>query len=114
VTALARSKLKSDLDLSFANVNLAQATLLQLDAENNDQAALANLSAVLGYPALQNFELVEDTDPLAAPPGNPTQLITDALSMRLELLAVDCQSEAADKLHAAEQDELFPTISALG
>ena len=32
VTALANSKLKSELDASFANVNLAQAKLLLLDA----------------------------------------------------------------------------------
>ena len=45
VTALARSKLKSDLDASFASVNLAQAKLLLLDAQNNEQSALASLSA---------------------------------------------------------------------
>src|ERR1700741_3926349 len=41
VSALTKSKLKSDLDLSFANVNLAQAKLLYLDALNNDKAAMA-------------------------------------------------------------------------
>src|ERR1039457_1004876 len=47
VSALTGSKLRSDLDLSFANVNLAQAKLLYLDALNNDKAAMANLSAIL-------------------------------------------------------------------
>lgn len=61
VAALTKSKLKSDLDLSFANVNLAQAKLLYLDALNNDKAAMATLSAILGYPNLQNFELAGDT-----------------------------------------------------
>ena len=63
VEALFRNKLKSELDFSFANVNLAQAKLLLLDAENNENAALASLSAVLGFPSLQNFQLVEDTSP---------------------------------------------------
>ncbi|MGA9495439.1 MAG: TolC family protein, partial [Terriglobales bacterium] len=45
VSALTKSKLKSDLDLSFANVNLAQAKLLYLDALNNDKASAAALSA---------------------------------------------------------------------
>jgi outer membrane protein len=58
VSALTRSKLKSDLDLSFANVNLAQAKLLYLDALNNDKAAVASLSAILGYPTLEQFELI--------------------------------------------------------
>ena len=48
VSALTKSKLRSDLDLSFANVNLAQAKLLYLDALNNDKASLAALSAILG------------------------------------------------------------------
>ena len=61
VGALFRSKLKSELDFSFANVNLAQAKLLLLDAENNVNAAQATLSAVLGFRNLQSFQLVEDT-----------------------------------------------------
>ena len=54
VDALFKSKLKSELDASFANVNLAQAKLLLLDAQNNQDAALATLSMELGYPNLQN------------------------------------------------------------
>jgi len=89
VSALTRSKLKSDLDLSFASVNLAQAKLLQLDAENNEQAAFAGLSAVLGFPTMQNIVLVEDTEPLVAPAGNPDQLIAEAFSKRPEILALE-------------------------
>ena len=82
VGALFTSKLRSQLDFSFANVNLAQAKLLLLDAENNENAALAALSAVLGYPTLHNFQLVEDTTPIASPPGNVDDLISQAFSMR--------------------------------
>jgi outer membrane protein len=112
VSALTRSKLKSDLDLSFASVNLAQAKLLQL--ENNAQAAFAGLSAVLGFPTMQNIVLVEDTEPLVAPAGNPDQLIAEAFSKRPEILALEFESESAEKLRTAERDQLFPTISALG
>jgi outer membrane protein len=114
VSALTKSKLKSDLDLSFANVNLAQAKLLQLDAENNTQAALASLSAILGYPQMQNFALVENTEPLTPPSGNPDQLIADAFNKRPELLALEFESESAEKLRTAERDQLFPSVSALG
>ena len=113
VSALTKSKLKSDLDLSFANVNLAQAKLLQLDAENNEQAAMASLSAILGYPTLQNVILVEDTEPLTPPPGDPDQLIAEAFSKRPEILALEFESQSAEKLHAAERDQFFPTVSAL-
>jgi len=113
VSALAKSKLKSDLDLSFAKVNLAQAKLLMLDAENNAQSALAALSAVLGYPTLQNIELIEDTEPVTAPSGNADELITEAFAKRPELLALEFQAESNEKLRKAERDQFLPTISAL-
>src|SRR5208282_3236116 len=60
VEALFKSKLRSELDSSFANVNLAQAKLLVLDAENNKNGALATLAMILGYSGTQTFQLVED------------------------------------------------------
>jgi outer membrane protein len=113
VSALTRSKLKSDLDLSFSNVNLAQAKLLYLDALNNDKGAMASLSAILGYPTLENFELVNDAEPLAPPPADVDRLIADAFSQRPEILALEFESESAEKLHKADRDEMYPTISAL-
>src|SRR5271166_6779124 len=114
VGALYRSKLKSELDFSFANVNLAQAKLLVLDAQNNLNAALASLSAVLGFSSLQNFQLVEDTTPFAAPPENIDDLISTAFSLRPEILALEFQSESAQRFQKAERDLLFPDIRALG
>ena len=113
VSALTKSKLKSDLDLSFANVNLAQAKLLYLDAMNNDKSAVASLSAILGYPTLENFELISDTEPLTPPPADIDALIADAFSKRPEILALEFQSESAEKLHQSDRDQMFPTISAL-
>jgi len=114
VSALTKSKLKSDLDLSFANVNLAQAKLLYLDALNNDKASMAALSAILGYPTLEVFELVNDAEPLAPPPADVDPLIADAFAKRPEILGLEFQSESAEKLHKAEHDQSYPTISVLG
>jgi outer membrane protein len=114
VDALFQSKLKSQLDLSFANVNLAQARLLLLDAHNNENAALAALSAVLGFSNLQSFQLVEDTAPSVPPPGNVDDLISTAFTMRPEILSLEFQSESAKKFQTAERDLLFPDIRALG
>jgi len=113
VSALTRSKLRSDLDLSFANVNLAQAKLLYLDALNNDKASLAALSAILGYPTLEAFELVYDTEPLAPPPADVDPLIAEAFAKRPEILALEFQSDSAEKLHQAAHDQFYPTINAL-
>jgi outer membrane protein len=114
VQALFNSKLKSQLDLSFAQVNLSQAKLLLLDAQNNENAAMAALSAVLGYPTLQNVKLIEDTTPLTPPSANVDELISDAFARRPELLALHYQYESARKFQTAERDLLFPAIRAAG
>jgi outer membrane protein len=114
VGALTKNKLKSDLDLSFANVNLAQAKLLYLDALNNDKSAMASLSAILGYSTLENFVLAEDAEPLMPPAADVDQLIADAFSARPEILSLEFESQSAEKLHRADRDQLLPTISALG
>jgi outer membrane protein len=114
VSALTKSKLKSDLDLSFANVNLAQGKLLYLDALNNEKASMAALSAILGYSTLEPFELVNNTEPLAPPPADVDPLIAEAFAKRPEILALEFQLDSAAKFHQAEHDQLYPTISALG
>jgi outer membrane protein len=114
VGALFKSKLKSELDYSFANVNLAQAKLLLLDAQNNVNAAQATLSAVLGFSNLQNFQLAEDTTPVTTPPENVDDLTNSAFTMRPEILALEFQSESARRFQKAERDLLFPDIRAMG
>lgn len=114
VQALFNSKLKSALDLSFAQVNLAQAKLLLLDAQDNNAAALANLSAVLGYSNLQNYDLVEETASLTPPPSNIDGLIVQAMQKRPELAALNYYYQAAEKYRVAERDLMFPTVRALG
>jgi outer membrane protein len=114
VEALFKSKLKSELDFSFASVNLAQAKLLLLDAQNNQNAAFATLSMVLGFPGLQDFQLVEETSPLIPPPGNVDDLISQAFSDRPEILSLQFQYQSAEKFQTAERDLLFPSIRALG
>jgi outer membrane protein len=114
VGALFKNKLKSELDFSFANVNLAQAKLLLLDARSNVNAAQAALSAVLGFLNLQNFQLAEDTTAIAPPQGNVDDLISTAFSMRPEILSLEFQAESAKKFQTAERDLFLPDIRAMG
>ena len=114
VGALFKNKLKSELDFSFANVNLAQAKLLLLDAQNNENAALAALSAVLGFSNLQNFQLADDTSAISAPQSNVDDLISTAFSMRPEILSLEFESASAVKFQKAQRDLLFPDIRAMG
>ena len=114
VGALFKSKLKSELDFSFANVNLAQAQLLLLDAQNNVDSTLATLSMVLGFPTVQNYTLVEEISPQTAAPGNVDDLISTAFASRPEILSLQYQYQSARKFQTAERDLLFPSIRAMG
>jgi outer membrane protein len=114
IKALTDAKLKSELDLSFARVDLARGKLLLLEAQNNYQASLASLSAILGYPDEQNFQLVEEQLTIAPPALEVAPLIQQALLQRPEVAALQDQVSAAQKFSSAEHDLERPTISALG
>lgn len=114
INALTQAKLKSDLDLSFASVDLSRAKLLQLEARNNYQASLAVLSAILGYPDQQQFDLVESTSAPEQPDTDVNPLIMEALRQRPEVLALQDQVTSAEKFGHAEHDLWRPTVSALG
>lgn len=114
IQALTNAKLKSDLDLSFAKVDVARAKLLVLEAQNNYQTSLAALSAILGYQDQQDFQLLQPTEPMTPPAPDVQPLILQALHQRPELDALQFQIESAQKNSAAEHDLWRPTVSALG
>jgi outer membrane protein len=114
VGALTSSKLRSDLDLSFAQVNLSQAKLLQINARNELDAAMASLSAVLGYEKQMNFQLVDDSDSLPALPPDADTLIEQAIQNRPDLQSLKFNEQAAQKFSKAQHEQLLPTINALG
>jgi outer membrane protein len=114
VSALTSSKLRSDLDLSFAQVNLSQAKLLQLNAQNDLDAARAALSAVLGYDKQMDFQLVDDKESLPPLPASSEALIAQAIQNRPDLQSLKFNEQAAQKFSKAQHEQLLPTISALG
>lgn len=114
VQALTNAKLKSDIDLSFSNVDLARGKLLLLEAQNNYQTSLAVLSAILGYPDEKNFQLVEETAPITQPVADVAPLIQQSLQQRPEIKAMQFEVESAQKFGSAEHDLVRPTINALG
>lgn len=114
VTTLFQNKLRSELDVSFANANLAQAKLLLLDSQNNYQAALSQLSQVLGFPRQQSLELLE-TDAISNPPTDSVdELVEQAYSNRPEIMAQDYEYQAARHFQKAERDLVLPSVEALG
>jgi outer membrane protein len=114
VSELTKNKLKSTLDLSFADVNLSQAKLLLLDAQNNADSTMAALDAVLGLDRQMTYELVDSSTPLQPPAPDADQLIQLGLQQRPDLQALNYGEQSALKFSRAQLDQLFPTISAAG
>jgi outer membrane protein len=114
ISEMTKNKLKSTLDLSFADVNLSQAKLLQLDAKNNVDSTMAALDAVLGLDQQVAYDLVDDNAPLSALPIDADQLVQLAFQQRPDLQSLDYSQQAAVKFSHAQRDQLLPTISASG
>jgi outer membrane protein len=113
ITALEKNQLRSGLDVSFANVNLAQAQLLLIQAQNDVEAAQAQLSAALGYGDQRTFHLQDEPLP-GAPPTDYTDLLAQALRDRPELIGLRLDAASAHAYATAERDLWFPTLSAAG
>jgi outer membrane protein len=113
VTALMESKLKSTLDVSFANVNLADAKLLLVQAQNDVKAADADLATAIGLPNEADFNLSEEPmpDPL---PDKAADLIGQAIQNRPELKDLRLRQSAAERFTKAEHALYFPSVGVAG
>jgi outer membrane protein len=114
VSALTASRLKSTLDQSFAQVNLSQAQLLNLDAQSQFDAAMAGLNEVLGTTDDTAYSLIDDPAPPAPVAPSAEAVIALALQQRPDLLAVELTHDADLRFARAQHDQLLPTISGLG
>jgi outer membrane protein len=101
------------LDVSFASVNLAQAKLLLIRAQDGVQQSLAELTRALGLDQQQAYKL--NDEPL--PPGPPTdsgEMVAQAFQQRPELAGVRLERESAYRFERAERDLSLPTVSLIG
>ena len=114
VNALTASKLRSTLDQSFAQVNLSEAQLLQLDSQNQYGAAMAALNEVLGTTQNAQYQLVDDTTPPPPVGSSADAMVALALQQRPDLHAARLAHEADVRFARAQRDQLLPTISSLG
>ena len=112
VSQLAASKLKSQLDVSFANVNLADAKLRLLDAQNGLKASEAQLATAMGLPGQGGFVLAEEPLP-EAPPDLIHPLLQEAIQKRPELANLRFQSTAAERFLQAEKALSYPSVAAV-
>jgi outer membrane protein len=114
VGAMTASKLKSTLDQSFAQVNLSQAKLLDLNAQNEYDSAIAALNEVLGTTNDTHYQLVDDTTLPQPVAPTPEAVIGLALQQRPDLLAMVDTHDADVRFAKAQRDQLLPTVSGLG
>ena len=113
VTALFQSKLRSSLDVSVANVNVADAKLLLSDAENELRSSEAQLARQLALPGGTRFDLVDPTTP-PAPPADADPLIQSAMQKRPDLVQRRLDLESQRKFARAEQLLTRPSIGLTG
>ena len=112
VSELAKVKMRSELDVSFARVNLEDAQLLLSKAQNDLQAAFAQLANLMGQPEPVGYSLVDQPLPEELS-TNVSEYVQRALSLRPDLLSLRNQQEAAVKFAKGERALSYPTISAV-
>jgi len=113
VGALARNNLRSQLDVSFADVNVSEAKLLLLRAQDSVQETFAELMRSIGSDQPANYQLVDEPLP-TGPPATADQLIAQALNNRPELAGLRFSRDSAYKFYEAEKDLSHPTVSLTG
>src|ERR1700757_5176588 len=86
IAALAKSKLKSDLDRTYAQVNLEQAKQVVLQANNAIGVAYAELSEAMGLKEVHRFEL-SDAPVEKFPSEDLGSLVAKGLNLRPEIVA---------------------------
>jgi outer membrane protein len=110
--ALQKSGIKSGLDVSIANYNLAESRLLLARSQNDLRAAFAELSAAIGSNEEQTFDLADESLP-AEPMAGRAEMINEALGSRPELKALQFDRDAAYQFLKAEKALKKPSVSAV-
>ena len=110
ISELTRAKLRSDVDLSFAQVNLADAKLMLIRAQDRLEGAYAGLGQALGTQQSVHYQLTDLPQPPATP-ADPEPLVQQAFQNRPEVASLQLQQQAAQKFVYAERDLKRPTVS---
>lgn len=112
IRAMLDAGLKSTLDVSFAEVNVSEARLLQIKARNDLDSARAILSTAMGN---RDTEIIVAREEPLPPPVEPLETaLGEALYLRPDLRELRLELAAAGKLAEAEAAAARPKIELIG
>ncbi len=110
VNTLAQNNLRSQLDVSFADVNVAEAKLLLIRARNDLQEAYAKLTRAVGSDTPISAPLVDEPVPVGPPP-DVEALVAQAIAERPDVSQLRFARDAAYKFAYAERDLYRPSVT---
>ena len=114
VSLLASNKLKSELDVSFAQVAVQEGQLLLQGAQNDADDAMTSLSTALGDREPRPYQLADTRQVLPASTNDVSQLVETALAQRPELLSLRREEEADTHFARSQRDARLPVVQAIG
>ncbi len=113
ISTLAKNKIKSELDASFAEVNLQEALLLLSKTRNDLLSSFASLAALLNEPEVTSYRLA-DSPPSGSISTNVGDLISLAINNRPDLKRLRLENQSAKEFAKAEAALGHPTLSVQG
>lgn len=114
VKALATAQLRSQVDVSFADVNLSEAQLMLIRARDDVKQAYADLARAMGEDRPAAAYQLTEAQTAPAPPDDPETLVGQAIQSRPELAELRLRYESAERFAQAERDLKRPNLSFIG
>src|SRR5262249_12945634 len=106
---------RPEIDLALARLNVANARVQLIQAQNNDSIAKAQLNQAMGVPGQSDYEVGDDELPPLDVEAQPMPtLFQMAESTRPELFAVEYNRQAQERLLSAAHGGWWPSLSAGG
>ncbi|HUB82180.1 MAG TPA: TolC family protein [Bryobacteraceae bacterium] len=113
INTMFTNKLKSEVDVAFASVELSRAKLMQLQAQQQVQSQFAELTRALGSQDAATYQLADEPLP-PSPAQDVENLVQQGLNARPELASLKLSRDAAYKFEHAERDLSLPNVKFIG
>ena len=106
---------RPEIDLALARLNVANARVLLIQAQNNDSIAKAQLNQAMGVPGQTDYQVGDDELPPLDVESEPMLKLFDiAESTRPEVFALEYNRHAQERLLSSAHGQWWPTLSTGG